>query len=790
MLDKNYVAAAGALKKLKKARSLPQTVYLYGATGYGKTELVRQYLSGRRYIYLSCEELPWETRALPPEEPGRQNRRVVVIDDLHRLKNEELRREIIALEQRDDIWLILISRSPIPAWLMPQHIKDVFVVITEDDLRLNSDEIGRYLDACGVTHTEDDANHLRNTSEGNAYIVHHVAMKLKAGKTLGPELYSEIWEAFSSYLENVVLIRWDSDLLEFLMQVSVVDEFTMELAEIISGNLHVTALLEQAVEAGNFLTKEGGIYRLRSSLITALRNRAAKIYGTERVKDFKYNAALYYEMHDEVVPALKLFEECGKGERIKNLLIRNARMNPGNGHYYELRRYYFNLDEQEIKDSPVLMAGISMLYSMLMDNKKSEYWYSELCAYAENAKGGIRREAQSRLAYLDIALPHRGSRGVLDAMKKVPALLFDKGNRLPEFSVTSNLPSTMNGGKDFCHWSPMDETLAKTMGPLVERVLGRYGKGMVKAALGESLYEKGEDTYKVLALLTRAQIETEQGGTLEIAFAAVGVRVRLALSQGDIQAARELLDSFEQSVRENRVAQLLPNLHALRCRLALYEGYMDAAERWMKTAPEEDKEFCILERYRYLTKVRCYLAGGEYLKAQALLEKLRYYAEQTDRPYIRMEVGLLSAMTKERMGGPWQDELSAALHEAEKYRFLRLISEEGAAIWPLLQQEKKKLLADETLDQQWLCRLLDETGSMARNYPFYLKKRTVAAADFSDTALRILRLQADGLSLSKIAQELEMKPFSVSYHIQENYRKLNVSRKADALLAARDMGLL
>ena len=77
-MDKNYAAPAAALKKLKRARSVPQTVYLYGATGYGKTELVRQYLSGRRYTYLSCEELPWEAGALPPEEPGKQKRRVVV----------------------------------------------------------------------------------------------------------------------------------------------------------------------------------------------------------------------------------------------------------------------------------------------------------------------------------------------------------------------------------------------------------------------------------------------------------------------------------------------------------------------------------------------------------------------------------------------------------------------------------------------------------------------------------------------------------------------------------------
>ena len=789
-MDQNYIAPASALKKLKKARNLSQTVYLYGATGYGKTELVRQYLSGRRYTYLSCEELPWEAGALPRLEPGRQKCRVVVIDDLHRLKSEELRQEILALEEREDIWLILVSRSPLPAWLMPRHIKSVFVVVSEDDLRMGRDEITAYLDARGVVYTEEDIQYLQNTAEGNAYVLHHVALRMKEGQSPGPELRTEIREAFASYLENVVLVRWDSDLLEFLMQVSVVDEFTLELAEMISGNLHVAALLEQAGEAGNFIAQEDGTYRLRPVLIDALRNRALKLYGRERVKDFKYNAALYYEMHDEVVPALRLFEECGKTERIKNLLIRNARMNPGNGHYYELRRYYFNMDEREIEDSPVLMAGMSMLHSMLMDDEKSEYWYEKLKAFATNAKGGVRREALSRLAYLDIGLPHRGSRDVLEIIKNIPALLFDKGNRLPEFSVTSNLPSTMNGGKDFCHWSPDDTKLAKTVGPLVERVLGSYGKGLVKAALGESYYEKGEDNYEVMSLLTRAQVEAGQGGTMEIAFAAVGVRVRLALLQGDSPAARELLASFEQSVRENRAVQLLPNIQALRCRLALYEGDMDMVERWMKTAPDEDREFCVLERYRYLTKVRCYLANGEYTKAQALLEKLRYYAEQTGRPYVRMETGLLSAITKERVGGPWQEELATVLKEAERYRFLRLITEEGAAVWPLFQREKKALQEAGTLNKDWLRRLLAEAEEVARRYPLYLKKRAAVAADFKGVALTILRLQADGLSVNRIAQRLDLKPDNVKYHIKENYRKLNVDNKTDALLAARSLGIL
>ena len=290
-MDQNYIAPANALKKLKRAQRQPQTIYLYGATGYGKTELVRQYLSGRRYTYLSCEDLPWEAGALSPEEG--QNSRVVVIDDLHRLRNEELRREVLALEAREDIWLILISRSPIPPWLMPRHIKEVFFVISENDLRMGREEIAAYLDARSVTYTEEDIRYLQDTAEGNAYILHHAALRMKEGCVLGPELHREIWDAFAAYLENVVLVRWDSDLLEFLMQVSVVDEFTLELAEMISGNLHVTAPLEQAVEAGNFITQEDGVYRLRPVLIQALRNRALKVYGRERVKDYKYNFAAW-----------------------------------------------------------------------------------------------------------------------------------------------------------------------------------------------------------------------------------------------------------------------------------------------------------------------------------------------------------------------------------------------------------------------------------------------------------------------------------------------------------------
>lgn len=807
-MDKGYIAPDTALKKLRAARSLKQTVYIYGATGYGKTELIKQYLKNRRYRYVSCEEDTAALMALAEDAPEgtpkrmpkgtpsgkkdmeNESRTVVVLDDLHLLKNTEGRRAAIALAGREDIWLIFVCRSPIPSWLMPPYVRDGFIIITEDDLCLWEKEITGYMETQGIELTEEELASVCKKCRGNAYAVRHTALKIREGMRPGPELEREIENAFAEYLENHVLVQWDSDLLEFLMQISVTEEFTLPLAETVTGNCHAAEFLERAAETGNFLSLKEDTYRLHPILVKALRRRAAKMFSPELLKDHAYNAGLWYEMQGQIVAALAMFEKCGNKERIRELLVRNARLNPGNGHYFALRRYYLGMEEKELEDSPVLMAGMSMLYSLLMQEEESEYWYRKMKKFAASAKGGQKREALSRLAYLEIALPHRGSMEMIEIMKKMPALLFDRGIGLPEFSVTSNIPSTMNGGKDFCHWSGSDRKLAATIGKLVEQVLGRYGKGLVKAALGESLYEKGEDTYEILTLLTRARMEAEGGGVPEIAFAAVGLTVRLDTLQGEIQTAKEVLSSFEKSVREQGAVQLLPNIAALRCRLALREGDRKAVEEWMEEAPDENREFCILERYRYLTKVRCYLSAGEYLKAQSLLEKLRYYAEKCQRTYIRMEVNLLSAIAKYRTGGEWKGEFFSALKEAESYRFLRIISEEGTAVQELFAAAGKTLMEKEIADKDWLSHLLEETGKVAVRCPVYLKGQLAKAPDFCEAALSVLRLQAEGKSYGQIAQELSMKEATVKYHAVENYRKLGVSGKADAVLAARNLGIL
>lgn len=83
------------------------------------------------------------------------------------------------------------------------------------------------------------------------------------------------------------------------------------------------------------------------------------------------------------------------------------------------------------------------------------------------------KEVRGKLAYLDISLPQRSSKGIAENIDNYFKILTDKSLQTPTFSVTSMLPSLMNGGKDFCSWSKHDELLYKTIRKPMEAILGQ-----------------------------------------------------------------------------------------------------------------------------------------------------------------------------------------------------------------------------------------------------------------------------------------------------------------------------
>ena len=798
-----YIRTKAATQLLKKAAVFRSTVYVYGISGTGKTTLLKNYLKNKKFLYLSAEELTAED--LEIAEGGRQ--KIVVIDDLHALvkdrQSDGYRQKILELVDRDDIWLFLSGRSPVPAWLVPSRLQNNFIVIDERQLAFGINEMRRYFEQAGIPIDEKQLQWMQERTGGLPLAVAFMteicyengvdqmeSLDWKVFEECSRQTVFRVWD----YLEYHVYDQWDIEMQEFLMDVSIVEEFDCQLASMITGRNDVEFLISQAGELGNFLiekyvTENGknSVYAFRDDMKKSMRRRLLRKKNADQRKVLYCNAGLCYELKGELTKALAMYEEVHDKERIASILIANARKTVNSAYYYELKKHYLALPEETIRQNPELMCGMCMLQSLLLNREESERWYAELEQFAEERQGSMRRLAKGKQLFLDIALPHRGSVDMIKVLKNAYILLLDRKTVLPEFSVTSNLPSQMNGGKDFCEWSKKDRELARTIGKIIEFVLGRYGKGLVNLALAESYFEKGEDSYEVVTLANKGRMQAEMAGIYEQCFVGDAIRGWLHILNGKREDALDLMRSFYRMAEGENIEKLLPNIEAMLVRYDLYDGDIAWVKKWMEQAPDEEVEFIVFDRFIYLTKIRAYLQSGKNEQAYNLLQKLQYYAEMMQRTYIQIEAGILFAIVQYRMeNDSWDDTLSEALERAQEYHFVRVISREGAAIWRLLRETSWKPSAQ---GKAFWEQVLEETEKMVHFYPGYLKAG-VQNVVLGENATKILKLQAEGVPRSQIALELGLTEANVKYHIRQTYKKLDVRDKAAAVSEARKRKLI
>ena len=769
-----------AAKKLKAALELGNAAYLYGVTGIGKTALVRNMLANRQYEYYPAAET--EPGAIARNTGGKE--RIVVIDDLHSVTLQAYQESyadlIKNLLEQGRVRLILISRAPVPGWLLPFHVKYRFFEIGEQDFYFSQKEQNAYLEQSGINLEPEEAERAWGLAKG-----HPVSLRLLVLEN------GDIDRAVKNmwlWLENHVFDQWERELQEFLMETSIVENYTKELAGMITGRENVEELIARAEELGNFMTRTGqdGVWEYRWGMREPMRQRLLKKYGREKVRLLYSHAGLYYEMYGRFLEALEMYETCQDQESVIRVLSANARRNPASGAYFELRDHYLALPEELILENPALLSYMSMLQSILMNGEESERWYRLPAEYAKNHTGSEKRDAKRWLTYLDIALPHRGSADLISVIKNAGSLVAGQKTALPEFSVTTNLPSLMNGGKDFCEWSRHDKELAATIGKAAELVLGKYGKGLIPLALAESGLEKGEDGFEVMRLAEKGRICAESGGKVELCFVAAALLAWIAILNGNVEYAEEIVTAFRKRA-EKEAPRTLPNVDAFLCRIFLYGGQTARAMKWMEEAgPKENEEFCTLERFRYLTKARVYLQTGRYEAALGLLEQLRYYAEKMERTYIKMEASLLLSIALYRLGREeWREALQECVARAENYHFVRIFSRECGASLLLLQTG-----GFQWKDEDFKRQVLEECGRMEKHYPRYLIPGTDGEVRLSEQAIRILRLQAEGMTMKEIAYRLGIKEDTVKYHNKETYRKLGVNSRAAAVNEARRRKLI
>ena len=760
-----------------------RVLFFSAPCGCGKTALTEELLKGKSVCRLFAGEADF---AFPQEE----NWDVLLIENFQRLQEDAEQKALCEwIRNHPEKRFVLLSRGAPPGYLMAFQYAGLMQVLDTYALLFDREETRSFFQERGVRITDSELTEIMGFTSGFPLGVAITARNMAQGRPLSSELVAQGFREVFHYFETAVYRQFDLPVRRFLLELSLFESFDLEMVRMVSGDPRAGELLDW-LQHNTTMMRYDGIQKFyfwpqfREFLLWEM----GREYSEEKRRILFNRGGLYYELKEDYPHALDCYTKGGDYAKVSELLTRNAEQHPGMGHYYELEKYYRSLPESEILASPALMQGMSMLCSLEADYDASERWYEELKQFAHRCgkQDAAGKQARSRLAWLDISLPQRGVEKLTDTIPAVFQLMLNKEVTLPPFSVTSTLPSIMNGGKDFSAWSKKDDFLYQTIRVPVEAVLGKDGVGLADCAIAESKFEKGEDiSARILSLVSRMN-EIQRNGTPDMKFAATGLLVRSQLASGQSEDARRLLEAMRAHFCEKGLTRFLPNLDAMLCRIDLHTGNIDAAEAWYREkAPRDPLHLNVMKRYQYITQAMVELANGKPDTALLTLIPLEDYCKTCARHIDGIHIHILNAIALYRKREhSWQAHLSEALATAEEYRFIRTISVYGVAVLPLLEENIRK---GET---KWQKRLMADVRRQAAYYPAFLEPPFAPAEELTATELQILRLICADKSNAEIGQIMDIKLSTVKTHVSHILDKLDVSRRSEAKTAAKKLRLI
>lgn len=204
-------------------------------------------------------------------------------------------------------------------------------------------------------------------------------------------------------------------------------------------------------------------------------------------------------------------------------------------------------------------------------------------------------------------------------------------------------------------------------------------------------------------------------------------------------------------------------------------------------APDEIGDFNMLDLYRYMVKIRCYIILEKYSAAISLIEKLRPLLQQGRRVIDSCELDLLLAMTLYAAGKKELafEPLERVLKIARRRKYYRLLADEGIALF--------KLLVDYSRDKEetpFLKQMIELTRKMAIQYPLYLKPRYQNSEHFTQMEIDILKLLQQGKTQEEIGEYFFITVNTVKYHLKKIYTKLDANSANQAVWKAMLLGLV
>lgn len=330
-----------------------RVLFFSAPCGFGKSTLSGALLSGRDVLRLNAGAADF---ALPAFSDGWE---ILLIDDFQMIPAEDGGQALCELIRSDPgKRFLLLSRGAPPGYLTAFQYSGLMTTLEADDLLFDREDICKYFSGCGVAVTGSEIGGILRESVGYPLGVAVTARCMSGGRPFGPEVVARAFREVFSYFEAAIYRRFDLPVRRFLLELAPFERFNLEMARMVSGDPHAGDRLDWLLSHTTMLRYDDVQHfrfwpQFRSFLLWEMERE----YSEEKRRALFSRGALYYELKEDYAHALECYTRCGDHAKVSELLIRNAELHPGMGHYSEMEKYYRSLPEAEIAASPRADAG-------------------------------------------------------------------------------------------------------------------------------------------------------------------------------------------------------------------------------------------------------------------------------------------------------------------------------------------------------------------------------------------------------------------------------------------------
>ena len=687
------------------------------------------------------------------------------IDDFHLLTDKRAALFLCMLANRlpANVHLIVASRDRfLPAAEAVRLGAKVYQIGTEQ-LRLNHTELAVYAHRCGTELSDAQVESLLYSSEGWFSAV-YLNLRTLSERGVLPSRHSDIYATFTAAMIDPLPEKQR----EFLAVMGLADEFTVEMAQCITGDPDAGQILSLLTEQNAFVTRlpDGVTYRFHHMMKACAERRFLRL-DAETQRLYWERFGLWHEQHRQYLHALAAYRRSENYDALLRVIRSDAGILLASLKPEDVLDALDKCPAETLKAYPfAILVLMRRMFTWRQIPKMLELKALLLAAIeehpelSEEERGNLLGECDlilSFLCYNDISAMSRLHRSASAQMSR-PAISIQSGGGWTFGSPSVLMMFYRAPGELERELAEMDECM-----PHYYQVTNHHGQGAETIMRAEALFCQGRFTDAHIEL-ERAYAQVKNNGQINMALCCDFLSRRLS-RYTDVEQPYTFAERYAELLRYHDAAWI--NLWSAT------SAYYHALRGETGKIPE------IFSQHRLsdinmlapgkpmmeMIENQVYLAGGAYAKVIGRSAELLAVCEAMHYALVALHLRVQTAAAYGKLGKieearAW---LEKALSDAAPDGLVMPFVENYDYIKPLLARETQSPLAAQIM-------ALGE-AAQARSMA---SVRPAVLGGLMTREYEIVELMGQRLSNREIAEKLYLSEGSVKQYVNQIYSKLHI----------------